>query len=146
MVDYETLMQEHDMLVVLATRLAGSVEPTGPTPLPAIAARDALSDALIHHLHTEDSMIYPLLIGGNDASAAAAAHDVVTEFKDLIGDWTDYMATWPARRIETEWPAFTAVTLDLMRRLTGRVRRENELLYPLALAAAHIPLRAKQAS
>ncbi|WP_457309058.1 hemerythrin domain-containing protein [Sphingomonas sp. UYAg733] len=139
-------MQEHDALVALAARLANAVDSTSVVPIPAVAARDALSDALIRHLHTEDSMIYPLLMGGKDASAAAAAHDFVAEFKDLIGDWTTYMGAWPETRIAAEWPAFTSVTLDLIRRLSGRVRRENELLYPLALAAAHIPLRARPES
>ena len=148
MVDYETLMLEHDALTALATRLIDMVVPDdgmdiGPTRLTAaVAARDALSGALMRHLHTEDSTIYPKLIGGNDASAAAAAQQVVAEFKDLIGDWMAYMADWPITRIEAEWPVFRSATLELMRRLNGRVRRENELLYPLALAAAHITLRA----
>ncbi|QNQ09349.1 hemerythrin domain-containing protein [Sphingomonas alpina] len=143
MVDYESLMREHDALTVLAARLVDAVEPDQSPPGPALAARDALSALLMQHLHTEDSAIYPRLIGGNDAAAAAAAQDVVAEFKDLIGDWIAYMADWPIARVEAEWPVFKTATLDLMRRLGGRVRRENELLYPLALAAAHIPLRAK---
>jgi iron-sulfur cluster repair protein YtfE (RIC family) len=142
MVDYETLMREHDALTLLAARLVDAVESDLSSALPAIMARDALSSTLMQHLHTEDSAIYPRLIGGGDAAAAAAALDVVAEFKDLIGDWIAYMADWPIARVEVEWPVFKSATLDLMRRLRGRVRRENELLYPLALAAAHIPLRA----
>jgi iron-sulfur cluster repair protein YtfE (RIC family) len=153
MVDYETLMHEHDALTVLAARLIDAVAPhvalnAGPDRaylISAVAARDALSGALMQHLHAEDSTIYPRLISGNDASAAEAARQVAAEFKDLIGDWIAYMADWPATRIEAEWPAFKSVTLELMRRLSGRVKRENELLYPLALAAAHITLRAHPA-
>ncbi len=153
MVDYETLMCEHDALTVLAARLIDAVapdvelnaEPDRAYLISAVTARDALSGALMRHLHAEDSTIYPRLIGGNDASAAEAARQVVAEFKDLIGDWTAYMTDWPATRIEAEWPVFRSITLELMRRLSGRVRRENELLYPLALAAAHITLRARPA-
>jgi len=141
-VDYETLMHEHDALDRLAEQLDRAIgEASGPST-PALAARERLSTALIAHVAKEDSAIYPRLIGGNDASAAAAAQEVIHEFRDLMVDWIDYARDWDRDRALAEWDSFAAATRALLARLRGRIKRENELLYPLALRASHIRLRA----
>ena len=141
-VDYETLMHEHDALDRLAGQLEHAIRGASGASAPALAARDRLSMALVAHVAKEDSAIYPRLIGGSDASAAAAAQEVAREFRDLMTDWIAYARAWDHDHAAAEWDVFVAVTQALLARLRGRIKRENELLYPLALRASHIRLRA----
>lgn len=140
MIDYETLMREHDVLVALGADLETALDSTDTDMMAAAQAR--LAGLLVAHLAREDSAIYPKLLLGNDASAAAAARAVVDEFVDLARDWRGHLTRWTPEHIAAETASFADATRVLLARLRQRVRRENELLYPLALQAAHIQLRA----
>jgi iron-sulfur cluster repair protein YtfE (RIC family) len=100
----------------------------------------ALAAELVAHLAKEDSMIYPRLIAGNDAATSAAAQAVIDEFQNLSADWTALITETTPASIALDPAGFAARTRVLLGRLEGRVRRENELLYPQALRAAHIRL------
>lgn len=145
MVDYETLMHEHDALVALSRQLIEVLRSERARPAEAVDCRDALSALMSSHLAKEDSAIYPQLIAGSDTAAATAARDTVTEFSDLTNDWMANLAQWDGVAIAADWNGFREQTIAIVERLLGRIRRENDLLYPLALRAAHIPLRARSA-
>ncbi|MDB5678234.1 hemerythrin domain-containing protein [Sphingomonas bacterium] len=139
MLDYHTLMAEHDRLVVHGTALDAALD--GGDGAAIYHAFATLSTELVAHLAKEDSMIYPRLIAGDDIATSAAAQDVIDEFRDLAADWTA-LAGWAAPDTIAAEPArFADEARGLLARLRGRVRRENELLYPQALRAAHIKLR-----
>jgi iron-sulfur cluster repair protein YtfE (RIC family) len=139
MLDYHTLMAEHDRLVVHVAALEAAIDTgDGVTIHQAFAT---LSGELVAHLAKEDSMIYPRLIAGDDAETSAAAREVIDEFRDLAGDFGALIGWATADAIITQPARFADQARGLLARLRGRVRRENELLYPQALRAAHIRLR-----
>ena len=140
MLDYLTLMQEHDRLVVLGRLFARTLDEGAPGAIHDAFA--TLTAELVGHLEREDSMIYPRLIAGDDAASSAAAQQVINEFQDLAGDWTALAADALPEKIAADPAGFTDRSRALLVRLEGRVKRENELLYPQALRAAHIRLRA----
>jgi iron-sulfur cluster repair protein YtfE (RIC family) len=139
MLDYHTLMAEHDRLVVQVTALEAAIDAGDGVAIHHAFA--TLSAELVAHLAKEDSMIYPRLIAGDDAETSAAAQEVVDEFRDLAADFGALIG-WATQEAITAQPArFADEARGLLARLRGRVRRENELLYPQALRAAHIRLR-----
>jgi iron-sulfur cluster repair protein YtfE (RIC family) len=140
MIDYHTLMAEHDRLVVQIDAFERSIESGDTVAIHRDFAR--LSAELIAHLAKEDSNIYPQLIAGNDIASSEAALAVIEEFKDLAADWTVLIGWASLEAIRNEPGRFATWSQKLVERLRGRVRRENELLYPQALRAAHIRLRA----
>jgi iron-sulfur cluster repair protein YtfE (RIC family) len=140
MLDYQTLMAEHDRLVVQIDAFERSVE--GGDHVAIHRAFAELSAELIAHLAKEDSTIYPRLIAGDDIASSDAALAVIEEFKDLAADWTALIGWASLEAIEADPVRFTSWSQELVERLRGRVKRENELLYPQALRAAHIRLRA----
>ena len=137
--DYLTLMEEHDRLMALGRAFARALDGGESEAIHASFA--ALTAELVGHLAREDSMIYPRLIAGDDAASSAAARDVIAEFQDLATDWTALTAEAAAGGIAADPAGFTTRSRALLARLEGRVKRENELLYPQALRAAHIRLR-----
>lgn len=143
---YETLMRQHDEIGVLAGRLIGTINGDDPDPdvVTVLAARDALSVALVLHLHHEDDTIYPGLAGAGDYGTSDAVREVAAEFSALSGDWRAFMARWTIAAVGADWHGFAVEALALTARLERRIARENELLYPIAVAASHMPLRARK--
>lgn len=139
MLDYYTLMAEHDLLAVRATALEAAIDSGDTAAICHAFAK--LSADLVAHLVKEDSMIYPRLIAGDDIATSAAAQGVINEFRDLAADWTALVGWATPDAITAEPRRFAEETREMLARVRGRVRRENELLYPQALRAAHISLR-----
>ena len=140
-IDFETLMREHDELLRLIERLDDVVQGE-PAPEIAHDALDRLRGTLHDHLAKEDAAVYPKLVGGTDQAAATAARETMAEFQDLSAHWASYLSSWGGDRLLDDWDGFGEETRYMIAKLRARVRRENELLYPLALAGAHIRLRA----
>jgi iron-sulfur cluster repair protein YtfE (RIC family) len=139
MLDYDTLMAEHDRLVILGTALDAAID--GGDSAAIHHAFATLCAELIAHLAKEDSMIYPRLIAGDDIATSAAAREVIDEFHDIAADFGALIGWATLDAIIAQPARFAGEARDLLARLRGRVRRENELLYPQALRAAHIRLR-----
>ena len=139
MLDYQTLMAEHDRLVVQLDMFERTLDDGEPVAMHRTFAQ--LSAELIAHLAKEDSAIYPRLIAGDDIASSQAALAVVAEFRDLAADWTALIGWASLEAIKAEPARFADCARALAVRLRGRVKRENELLYPQALRAAHIRLR-----
>ncbi|WP_052134195.1 hemerythrin domain-containing protein [Sphingomonas sp. 37zxx] len=140
MYSFERLIREHKAIGVLAGELMraaqGAADAEGGR-----RALSALATELCDHLANEDADIYPLLILSKDEGAAAMARDAIAVHQSLAADFTAYAAHWTQDAIAADWERFADATDGLMQRLGNRIRTENELLYPLALRAAHISLR-----
>ncbi|WP_136942375.1 hemerythrin domain-containing protein [Sphingomonas baiyangensis] len=137
---FERLIREHRAIAELATVLRATIADDA-APDVMCAALEALSDQLVSHLATEDADIYPQLMLSADEGAAAAAREAIAAFETLAADWRDYAAHWTSGAIEADCEGFAEATAAILDRLDARVRSENELLYPMALRAAHIRLR-----
>lgn len=142
---YQKLTSEHDDIDLLAAALVDLVQQEVPQIDAVVAARDRLAVAVKDHLSGEDSVLYSKLIRSSVKGTAAKARAFADEFKDLRADWGRYLIEWPADSIESDWQAFGEETVSILGRLQQRVRRETELLYPLALQEGAIRLRARSA-
>lgn len=142
MIDFARLIKEHDHLDLVASRLTDAVSAGVANIHAMLLIRTDLVTELNAHLAAEDLHIYPGLIQGKDTSAAKLAGDFVAEFSDLTSEWADYLESWSADAIRYDWALFADETRFMMKRLREWIQRENSLLYPLALRAGSIRLRA----
>ncbi|MDG5488333.1 hemerythrin domain-containing protein [Sphingomonas sp. BGYR3] len=140
MLSFERLIREHRLISQLGGQLRHALS-IGADTAAAHGAMTTLSDTLIAHLHAEDSEIYPQLMISRDAGAAHAARVAVERFKTLASDWIAHVAFWTPSAISQNRPGFDAATLAILARLDARIAQENELLYPMALSTANLPLR-----
>src|SRR3546814_6315401 len=58
------------------------------------------------------------------------------EMGELAAEFTQYIADWSDQRIAKDWGAFGRETGSILDALHNRIRRENELLYPLCEVAS----------
>lgn len=141
MLSFEDLMHDHSAIFAAVRVIVQEVEgDSGPA---AIAANLHYLDSLLTpHLAIEDGQIYPLLLTSGDAGQRIMAQEAIGAYASLAGDWAAFAAAWDEPAIAADRPGFVAQLQNLLDTLQGRVRAENEILYPMALRAAHIRLRA----
>lgn len=142
MVSFEHLIREHDELAEMADDLERTLIPLRPNAVRAIALRTALCDLLQGHLAKEDVEVYPRLMAAPDPATAYLAGQFFTDYASLTYDLTAYLTRWPEAAAAAEWPAFCGATRTVLRQLRQRISDENEILYPTALSASVITLRA----
>lgn len=140
MLSFERLIREHRYIARLSARLRHAIGLGVDAPA-AHGAMHALSACLIEHLEAEDAQIYPRLMLSRDAGAAEAARIAIERFQTLKSDWVAHMGRWTPAEIAGNRPSFDAATLAILDRLDARIAQENDLLYPMALNEAHLPLR-----
>ncbi|MCH4893512.1 MULTISPECIES: hemerythrin domain-containing protein [unclassified Sphingomonas] len=138
----ERLIGDHRRIVALATALADAAVDPDQRPHQLRDAVDGLLEAVIPHLANGDRDIYPRLLACNDDPDARAAHDAIRRFEGAAVDWLGYGAHWHEEAIMRDRAGFAEATAQLIDQLHARMRSENELLYPLALQASAIRLRA----
>jgi len=141
MLSFENLMHDHGAIFAAVRRIVRETESeAGPAEL--AASLDHLDSLLTPHLAIEDEQIYPLLLGGRDAGQRIMAEEAINAYAPLAADWSAFAATWNESAIAADRERFVAGLRTLLDTLQNRVRAENEILYPMALRAAHIRLRA----
>jgi len=132
--DIVLLRQQHDAIEAISSELAAIVMADAPRPVGAVRWR--LARELIGHLAVEDRWFYPHLIGNGPANAAQMARAFKAEMGELAAEFTQYIADWSDQRIAKDWGAFGRETGSILDALHNRIRRENELLYPLCEVAS----------
>jgi iron-sulfur cluster repair protein YtfE (RIC family) len=141
MLSFEGLMHDHAAIFAGVRRIVHEIEVEAGTAALA-ASLDHLDSLLTPHLAVEDEQIYPLLLSGRDAGQRIAAEEAIHAFSTLAADWGAFVAAWDAPAIAAHRADFLLALQALLDTLQRRVRAENEILYPMALRAAHIRLRA----
>lgn len=142
MTSFEHLIREHDELAELADDLERVLIPARPNAARAIAVRTALCTLLQDHLAKEDVEVYPLLMAAPDPATAYLAGQFFTDYASLTHDLTAYLTRWTEDAAAAEWRIFCGATRSVLTRLRHRISDENAMLYPTALAASAISLRA----
>jgi hypothetical protein len=136
---YARLIDEH---VEIAARAGHLTAVTRSGDAAAIrTALDTLADALIDHLRTEDRDIHPRLMAATDSTTRMEAEAACRRYETLAADWIALIDHWTARRIAADTGGFAAVSAALIQRLHDRIREEDGLLYPAALATGQMALR-----
>lgn len=142
MVSFENLLVEHDELAELVGDVEKILVVTRPNAARAIELRTALYDLLLDHLAREDAEVYPRLMAAPDPATAYLAGQFFTDYASLTYELDAYLTRWTETAAAAEWPAFCGATRSVLGRLRQRISDENEMLYPTALSASVISLRA----
>ena len=140
MLSFEELMHDHSAIFAAVRRIVQAAEgDSGPAEL--AASLKQLDSLLTPHLAIEDRQIYPLLLAGKDSGQRIMAEEAISAYATLAGDWSAFASEWGEPVIAADRAGFVAGLKSLLDTLDRRVRAENEILYPMALRAAHIRLR-----
>ena len=141
MLSFEDLMHDHSAIFAAVRTLMQEIE--ADSPAVQVAASLAHLDSLLTpHLAIEDGQIYPLLLASDDAGQRIMAEEAINAFASVASDWNTFVAIWSETAIAAHRDGIVTGLQSLLDTLQRRVRAENEILYPMALRAAHIRLRA----
>lgn len=142
LLSFERLIRDHSAIAAAAAALVHSLQAAAvAAELAAGVAR--LDAALTPHLAIEDEEIYPLLLASKDAGQRVTARQAIDAYAALGARWRAFVGEWDEPAIATHRERFAADLDGILEMIQGRVRSENETLYPMALRAAHIRLRGR---
>lgn len=140
MLSFEDLMHDHSAIFAAVRAIMEEIESNAGSAILA-ASLGHLDSLLTPHLAIEDEEIYPLLLAGGDAGQRIMAEEAISAFSSVATDWDAFIAAWGQSAIAADRTGFVTGLQALLDTLQRRVRAENEILYPMALRAAHIRLR-----
>jgi iron-sulfur cluster repair protein YtfE (RIC family) len=126
------LCQEHADLIAIAGRLSVLIAHDTPPPSNVLyRVRQEFASALIHHLKSEDWVLYPRLLVSRDRHVAATALLFSREMGGLATAFREFAEQWGSFAIEGDWKRYQRETAEFLAALTDRITRENHDLYPL---------------
>jgi hypothetical protein len=132
MLDMNRLRHEHADLVAIAGRLTALITRDTPPPSHVLyRVRREFASATIHHLKSEDWVLYPRLLVSRDKHVADTARLFSLEMGGLATAFRDYAEQWGSYAIEGDWKRYQRETIAILGALTDRVMREERDLYPL---------------
>ena len=132
MQDLNRLREEHESLAIIVGRLSAMIAQDSPPPSRELyVLRMELTSALIHHLRSEDWMLYPRLLVSCDRRLADIAREFSKEMGGLSKAFRDYVEQWGAYAIKGGWKRYQRETAEILNSLTVRMDREERDLYPL---------------
>lgn len=126
---FPELYEEHRQLEAQAERLREIVMARVPDAAAIAGMRWKMAQALNKHCAREDEAIYQAIFASGDSEATRAAWAYRREYGRISRVFGDYVVQWPVARINREWDAFRAETLDILDRLATRISSEEEVLY-----------------
>lgn len=136
---YARLIGEHAEIAARAARLAATTKAADATTIRV--ALDDLADALVDHLATEDRDVHPRLMAARDGATRLGAEAARRRYETLAADWLALIGHWTEHAIAADRDGFAAAAAALIKRLYDRIREEDDLLYPAALATGQMALR-----
>lgn len=139
--DIDELREQHQGLAVIASQLKRAVSDESTTRSVG-ALRWQFARQLMAHLALEDHIFYPEMHRATDEAARALALRIQGEVGGLAADFAAYMTRWNDDRVAREWRNFCYDTREILNALGIRVRKEEELLYPLAEKRARVAVAA----
>ena len=126
------LREEHADLVAIAGRLSALIAQDAPPQSNVLyKVRREFASALLHHLKSEDWVLYPRLLVSRDKQVAETARLFSKEMGGLAKAFRDYAEQWGSYAIEGDWERYQRETIAILEALTDRITRENRDLYPL---------------
>ena len=132
MFDLNRLRDEHADLLEIAGRLTALIAQDTPPPSNILyKVRREFASALIHHLKSEDWVLYPRLLVSRDRHIAETARLFSREMGGLATAFRDYAEQWGSYAIEGDWSRYQLETAEILGALTDRIAREDRELYPL---------------
>lgn len=128
----KTLRNEHGVLTVIAEQLSALIAQRAPPPARELyQLRMQFASALVHHLNSEDWILYPALLLSGNKHAALTARAFSSSMGGLANEFKTYSDRWTAQAITSHWKGYQSETFEILRILTLRMAREERDLYPL---------------
>ena len=132
------LRRQHDAAGIIVSDILAMEDALGGPPtegetfkLTMLLAK--LAGTLRIHLAQEDRHLYPSLMASGQGGVAATAREFFEEMGQLAPALDTFVQKWrnPEAMAE-QWPAYRVEQDAVFGALLDRIRRENEILYPLA--------------
>ena len=142
---YETLIDEHEAIDRLSSKLLNSLEAGASASTAAHDLLCRLQAVVDQHIEHEDSLLYARVASFQSPTLSENVRLLETSFDTLRSDWRDYVETWSEDRINSDWHTFAEETKSIVPQVKRRVLEETELVYLPALKSGLISLRAAYA-
>lgn len=92
-----------------------------------------MTGILGQHLAAEDRSLYPRMMASSDPSVAKTARQFADEMGDLASVYQSFEVNWRTGKAILAAPqSFREAASTVLNALAIRIKRENEVLYPLA--------------
>ncbi len=130
-----TFRRQHDALELLSGQLADAIDHLKTEEEAQNCARiiGKMTGILTIHLAAEDKSLYPRMISSKDPMAAQTARKFAKEMGGLSSTYSTFEAKWRSGSdIMAGLDEFQQEARMIIHALAGRIKRENEQLYPLA--------------
>ncbi|MBF0423470.1 MAG: hemerythrin domain-containing protein [Magnetococcales bacterium] len=91
-----------------------------------------LDQRVVLHLIQEDQLLYPKLVLAKNSRLRATANRLQTEMGGMAYEFSLYIRRWRSEaELVHHWGVFVEESLGLTTRLSERIRREEDELFPL---------------
>ena len=91
----------------------------------------SLGDVLTAHLHTEDTLLYPVLAKSNNKNICATSKMFLASIGGLKKSFTEYINNWPKQKIVRSPTVFIKESNEIILALYDRITKEENQLFPL---------------
>lgn len=126
------LLHEHMKLRALGAELVEFV--SGPTPCDLALLADKrweLARMIHQHLAYEDRQLFQPLIADPNPEVSAKAQEGKRGIEHLHMRYKEHVEHWTADHVCAHWPQFQAAVRSLVTRMTLKLDREEQMLFPL---------------
>lgn len=133
--DLSRYYRDHSDLLILVKTLQSAIDSTDEKSQPELVfkALAALSGRLMVHLAFEDKAIYPELLNSKNSEISKLATEFQSEMAAIAGVFSDYVYKWSdINSIRESFDIFKEETATIFKVLGSRVKKENEVFYPMA--------------
>lgn len=133
MIDTRMFREQHKRILKKAGEVSELVkkESLEGDALEARLAVAELAGWINVHLAMEDEALYPELVNAPEASVREKARDFIEEMGGIRSEFAAYVKTWAhTDAAEKEPGRFIRETNDMLRKLSNRIYREDNDLYP----------------
>ncbi|MBW7858631.1 MAG: hemerythrin domain-containing protein, partial [Leptonema sp. (in: Bacteria)] len=133
--DLSRYYQDHSDLLILVNALQSAIDSTDEKLRPELVfeALAKLSGRLMVHLAFEDKAIYPELLNSKNAEVTKLATEFQSEMATIATVFTEFIYRWSdINSIRESFDEFKEETFTIFKVLGSRVKKENEVFYPIA--------------
>jgi len=125
----DVLLNQHDELRALSSRLDALVRQPVPDPKSLSPIRHAMSSLMRKHLTLEDELVYSPLRAHAETSAEMRRSDA--DLAPRRQAYSSHVVAWTPERITSDWSGYRRGVTVLTEGLTSRIDYETDILYPL---------------
>ena len=135
----DRLLREHDAIRAFAAKFEAYLNEDLLTDVDGLAAvRWDMTKVMMQHLAFEDRFVNLPLERDPRPHAAAIAQRFKRDLEAIQTSFEGHMERWSSAKTAADWVGYRRISLPQLRTLTGRMRREEDELFPLIAGCAEI--------